>query len=66
MSIPQILKSRRIICCVPERRKAKAVRDAVEGPVTPLAPASVLQRHPQTTLYLDRQSASLLGGIAPN
>ena len=60
MSVHQILQSRRILCMVPDRRKADAVRGTVEGPVTPLVPASALQTHPQTTLYLDRESASLL------
>ena len=62
MSIRQIMKSQAIVCTVPDERKAKAVQAAVEGPVTPDVPASILQRHPATTLYLDRESASLLKG----
>ena len=62
MSIRQILRARQIVCSVPDVRKAEAVRAAVEGPVTPHLPASILQRHPRTTLYLDRASASLLNG----
>lgn len=60
MSIRQILKSAAIICSVPDRRKATAVRGAVQGPVTPQVPASILQQHEQATIYLDRESASLL------
>jgi len=60
MSIRQIMRAERIICSVPEQRKAQAVLGAVEGPVTPELPASILQRHPAVTLYLDRESASLL------
>lgn len=60
MSCLQILKSQHIICTVPDRRKAQAVKDAVEGPVSPSVPASILQQHPQTTLYLDAEAASLL------
>jgi glucosamine-6-phosphate deaminase len=60
MSCRQILKSKSIICTVPDRRKAKVVRDAVEGPITPAAPASILQRHTDVTLYLDPQAAELL------
>ncbi len=60
MSIRQIMKSRMIVCSVPDRRKAEAVRAAVEGPVTPLVPASILQQHPHATLYLDPPAASLL------
>lgn len=62
MSIRQIMRSAAIICSVPDRRKAEAVRGAVEGPVTPQLPASILQEHQQATIYLDRQSALLLKG----
>lgn len=62
MSIQQILKSESIICTVPDARKAEAVRAAVEGPVTPDLPASILQRHARTFLFLDAASAGLLGG----
>jgi hypothetical protein len=44
----------------PDARKASAVRACVEGPVSPLAPASILQTHAATTLYLDRDSAAEL------
>lgn len=60
MSIRQILKAREILAIVPDLRKAPAVRDCLELPVGPRHPASVLRQHPNTTLYLDRQSASLL------
>lgn len=60
MSCRQILKSRHIVCTVPDRRKADAVKGAVEGPVTPMVPASILQEHTETSLYLDAESASLL------
>jgi glucosamine-6-phosphate deaminase len=60
MSCRQIMKSRAIIVSVPDQRKAKAVQAALEGPVTPQVPASMLQQHEQTTVHLDPQSASLL------
>ena len=60
MSIRQIMKSRAIICTVPDERKAEAVRNTVEGDVSPQVPASILQRHEQMTLYLDKPAASLL------
>lgn len=61
MSIRQIMKSKHIVCAVPDERKSIAVRSTVEGPVTPDLPASILQQHSSTTLYLDESSASLLG-----
>ena len=62
MSVRQILSARSIVCVVPDRRKADAVRASIEGPVDPMTPASVLRRHPDCTIYLDRASASLLHG----
>ena len=60
MSIPQILQAVEILCIVPDLRKAQAVHECLDGPVTPLHPASALQQHPRTTFYLDRTSASKL------
>ena len=60
MSIKQILRSREILCIVPDQRKAKAVKASVELSVNPLHPASILQTHQHVTMYLDRDSASLL------
>jgi len=60
MSVRQIMKSRAIICTVPDERKAEAVGNSVEGEVTPKVPASVLQKHENCTLFLDRPAASRL------
>ena len=61
MSVRQIMKSRRIVCTVPDARKAEAVRNAVRGPVSNLCPASILQTHPACTLFLDPAAAAGLG-----
>lgn len=60
MSIRQIMKCERIVLSVPDARKAPAVRAALQEPVGPDYPASILQQHPRCTLYLDPSSASLL------
>ena len=60
MSIRQIMASRKIVLSVPDTRKAEAVSRAVEGPVSPDCPASILQRHSDATLHLDAASASHL------
>jgi glucosamine-6-phosphate deaminase len=60
MSVRQILKSREIICVVPDARKAQAVKACFDGEVSPMAPASILQTHANAMVYLDRESASLL------
>lgn len=64
MTIHQIMDSKQILCIVPDARKAKAVKACFEGDVSALAPASILQRHPNTKTYLDAQSASLLSQSA--
>jgi len=60
MSVRQIMKSRHIVCTVPDERKAKAVQGTVEGSVSNEVPASILQQHSAMTLYLDEPAASLL------
>jgi glucosamine-6-phosphate deaminase len=65
MSIRQILKSREILCVVPEARKAKAVHECLDLDVSPDRPASILQLHPVTTVYLDTESAARLEKRGP-
>jgi glucosamine-6-phosphate deaminase len=60
VSVRQILAAREIVCVVPDARKAEAVKNCLAGPVSPMAPASILQTHAKTTVYLDNASAALL------
>lgn len=60
MSIKQIMKSKAIICTVPDSRKAQAVKDCFEGEVSPLHPASILREHRMSFTYLDKYSSALL------
>jgi glucosamine-6-phosphate deaminase len=60
MSVRQILKSKQILCSVPGKRKAHAVKAALQGPVSPSVPASILNTHPNVVIFLDSDSASLL------
>jgi glucosamine-6-phosphate deaminase len=60
ISIPWLLKSGEILCVVPDRRKAEAVRACLQGPVSPMAPASILRVHPNAHIFLDVESAELL------
>lgn len=60
MSIKQILKAKEIVAVVPDVRKAQAVKLCFEGPISPMAPASILRSHPDATVYLDRSSACYL------
>ncbi len=65
MSVRQILKANEIVAVVPETRKASAVKTCLEGAITALAPASILRTHRNSTVYLDRDSASLLRERGP-
>ncbi|MEJ7693950.1 glucosamine-6-phosphate deaminase [Daejeonella sp.] len=60
MSVKQILKAKHIICSVPDKRKAEAVRNCLEQAVSNQYPSSILQRHGNCLLYLDTDSAGLL------
>ena len=60
MSVKQIMRSGQIICSVPDSRKAMAVKNTLEQPVSNLYPASILQLHPNCTCYLDTSSAAML------
>jgi glucosamine-6-phosphate deaminase len=60
MSVRQIVKSANIVCTVPEARKARAVKACLEGPIGAMVPASILRDHAACSLFLDRDSASLL------
>ncbi len=60
MSIKQILKSKYIICSVPDNRKATAVKNSLEQQVSNLYPASILQLHRNCIYFLDKSSACLL------
>jgi len=60
MSIRQIIKSSAIVCTVPDSRKAVAVKNTIEGPVTNLVPASILQTHPRCWMFMDDPAAAKL------
>jgi glucosamine-6-phosphate deaminase len=60
ITCPVLLSANYVISCVPARRKAVAVRDALEGPLSESCPASIVRTHPQAFIYLDRDAASLL------
>ncbi|MGZ4802239.1 MAG: glucosamine-6-phosphate deaminase [Acidimicrobiia bacterium] len=60
VTIPVLLTAGAVLAIVPESRKAVAVRDALDGPVTTSCPASILQQTAHAVVYLDGDSASLL------
>lgn len=55
-----IMDARHVVLLATGARKAQAVRDLVEGPVSAICPASVLQFHRHATILLDEAAASAL------
>ena len=60
MSVQHMLSARTIVGSVPDARKATAVRDSLEGALSPQVPGSYLRQHPRCRLHLDTDAASLL------
>ena len=60
MSVKQILKSKAIICSVPDLRKAEAVKNCAEHSISNLFPSTALQGHGDCVVFLDEESSSLL------
>ncbi|MBQ4348012.1 MAG: glucosamine-6-phosphate deaminase [Clostridia bacterium] len=61
MGIGDIMRARKIILIATGESKAKAVKELVEGQVSPSCPATILQMHADVTVFLDKAAASLLG-----
>lgn len=60
MGIASIMAAKEIILLAFGTDKAQAVRDMIQGPVSEDLPASILQKHPNVTILLDKAAASLL------
>lgn len=60
LTIPALLSARRMICIVPEARKAEAVKAALTGPLSEDCPASILRGAGHCRLLLDADAAALI------
>jgi glucosamine-6-phosphate deaminase len=60
LTIPRLLRARRLFCCVPGKLKEAAVKRALSGDISSDSPASILRQHSDCTLYLDTDSAGSL------
>lgn len=54
------MSARSILLIASGESKSRAIRDAIEGPVTSMVPASVLQLHPDVTIMIDEEASRLL------
>lgn len=59
LTVPALMSGKTIYCIVPGRNKAIAVKNTLTGKVSETCPASILTKHPNATLFLDNDSASL-------
>jgi glucosamine-6-phosphate deaminase len=55
-----LFRAKNWICCVPDLRKAEAIRGSLQGPVSTKCPGSLVTLHPSAAVFLDQESASLL------
>jgi len=60
LTIPFFMRIPRVVVTVLGSAKARAVRDAIEGPISPACPASILRNHPGAAIFLDADAAALL------
>lgn len=60
MGIGSIMQAKKILIIAIGENKAKAIKQLIDGNVTPMCPASVLQFHTNVTLMLDKAAASLI------
>ncbi|MBL1211924.1 MAG: glucosamine-6-phosphate deaminase [Ignavibacteriae bacterium] len=60
MGVGTIMDAKELLLVANKSNKAKAVKAAVEGPVTATCPASIIQMHRNTFVVLDKESSALL------
>lgn len=60
LTIPTLMARPRLFAIAPGPAKRQAIKGAVEGPIATTCPASILRRHPDAQLFIDRESAALL------
>jgi glucosamine-6-phosphate deaminase len=60
LTIPMICSAQKILCLAPGKRKAKVIKQMLQGDITTDCPASILRKQPQATLFLDADSAAEL------
>ncbi len=59
VTIPAFMQASKLICVVPNSRKAEAISSMLDNPISESCPASILRRHNDAWLFLDKESSSL-------
>lgn len=60
MGIGTIMEARQLVLLAGGRGKAQAIKETVEGPITAMVPATIVQMHQWATIIVDKEGASLL------
>jgi glucosamine-6-phosphate deaminase len=60
MGLKSIMNAKKIVLIATGKNKAKAIRDLLKGPKTEDVPCSILQDHPDCTIYVDEDAYSLV------
>ena len=63
MGVGTIMDARQVLMLAFGERKAKAIADAVEGPIMAMNPASILQMHPVAKCLIDEPAAAKLARL---
>lgn len=60
LTIPALMKAKKLFCMVPAKTKAEAVKETIFGEISEKCPATIMRRHADAALYLDKASAQYL------
>jgi glucosamine-6-phosphate deaminase len=62
MGVGTVMEARELLLIASGDSKAEAIREAIEGPLTAMVPASIIQMHRKATVIVDQAAASRLTG----
>ena len=60
MGLKSIMNAKKIVLIATGKNKAKAVYGLIKGPISEDMPCSILQKHPDVTVYVDEEAYSLV------
>ncbi len=60
MGLASIMRAKKIVLIATGKNKAKAIHDLLKGPMSEEVPCSILQKHPDCTIYCDEDAYSLV------
>ncbi len=59
LTIPALIRAPHLFCMVPGRHKAQAIHHTLVDAISEQYPSTCLRSHPDTTLFIDQDSAEL-------